>query len=119
MSTQSKGDKPALVTSQFLCQILSISRRTLHNWIKKGILPPPMRLGPKNHKLFWPSMDIVEFLKKAAPGNKDGAGTGKASQQKTADSGNPTDPGRVPEDSTCRSRTAAGHSKESIEAGGK
>ncbi len=106
MSTRSQGDKPALVTSQFLCQILSISRRTLHNWIKKGILPPPMRLGPKNHKLFWPSMDIVDFLKKATPGKKNGAGMEKGSVKPITGSGMPSPSGPALEDSACGTRFA-------------
>jgi predicted DNA-binding transcriptional regulator AlpA len=46
-----------------ICKILSISRRTLRYWVKKNVLPEPLRLGPDGRNLRWHPADVVEYLK--------------------------------------------------------
>jgi excisionase family DNA binding protein len=50
------------MTADELCQILSISRRTLSHWVSKGLLPSPLRLGPDGRTLRWHMEQVVEFL---------------------------------------------------------
>jgi excisionase family DNA binding protein len=52
------------LTADELCQVLSISRRTVSYWVSKGILPPPLRLGPNGRTLRWHMEQVVEFLQK-------------------------------------------------------
>jgi predicted DNA-binding transcriptional regulator AlpA len=52
-----------LLTPQMVCKILSISRRTLRYWVKKHVVPEPLRIGPDGRNLRWHPTDIVEYLK--------------------------------------------------------
>jgi predicted DNA-binding transcriptional regulator AlpA len=54
-----------LLTPRAMCQFLSISRRTLRLWVQKGILPPPLRLGPDGRTLRWHPGHVVDFLQQA------------------------------------------------------
>ncbi len=47
-----------------ICKILSISRRTLRYWVKKDILPQPLRIGPDGRTLRWHPADLVDYLKR-------------------------------------------------------
>jgi predicted DNA-binding transcriptional regulator AlpA len=53
-----------LLTPRMICKILSISRRTLRYWVKKDILPQPLRLGPDGRTLRWHPADLVDYLKR-------------------------------------------------------
>jgi predicted DNA-binding transcriptional regulator AlpA len=53
-----------LLTPRTICKILSISRRTLRYWVKKDILPQPLRLGPDGRTLRWHPADLVDYLKR-------------------------------------------------------
>jgi len=49
--------------SKDILKILGISRKTLYNWIKSGVIPEPKRFPPKTGDRFWYKQD-VEKLKK-------------------------------------------------------
>jgi len=38
-----------LISSAYLQRLLGVSRTTIHNWVKKGILPLPIKLGKLNY----------------------------------------------------------------------
>jgi hypothetical protein len=41
------ADAPALVQAPLLATWLLVTRRTVHLWVRSGLLPPPLRLGPR------------------------------------------------------------------------
>jgi len=49
---------------QGICQVLSISRRTLRSWISKNLFPQPLRVGPDGRLLRWHPADLVDYLKR-------------------------------------------------------
>ena len=53
------------LTPKAVCRLLSISRRTLRYWVKKNLLPAPLRLGPDGRVLRWHIADVVDYLKRA------------------------------------------------------
>jgi predicted DNA-binding transcriptional regulator AlpA len=52
-----------LLTPQVICRVLSISRRTLRNWISKKLFPEPLRIGHGGRLLRWHVDDLVDYLK--------------------------------------------------------
>jgi predicted DNA-binding transcriptional regulator AlpA len=54
---------PVFMTADNLCQLLSVSRRTLRYWASKGFLPPPLRLGPNGRTLRWHIEEVLAFLR--------------------------------------------------------
>jgi excisionase family DNA binding protein len=56
--------EPASVfwTADDLCELLSISRRTVRYWVSKGMLPPPWHLGPDGRTLRWHRKEVMESL---------------------------------------------------------
>jgi len=53
---------PFLFTPQMICKLLSISRRTLRYWVKKNVLPQPLRIGPDGRVLRWHPNDVMNYL---------------------------------------------------------
>ena len=52
-----------LLTADDLCQLLSVSPRTVRYWVRKGLLPAPWRLGPDGRTLRWHPTEVMEFLR--------------------------------------------------------
>jgi predicted site-specific integrase-resolvase len=48
-----------LVTSVELASRLGIKRRTLSEWIREGVVPPPTRI---RNRLYWRETDVQEFI---------------------------------------------------------
>lgn len=42
-------------------ELVGISRATLHRWVKTGIFPQPLDLGPRS--MGWPSTDYDDWIK--------------------------------------------------------
>ena len=53
-----------LWTPQIICKLLSISRRTLRYWVKKKVLPEPLRIGPDGRVMRWHPADVIAYLQK-------------------------------------------------------
>jgi predicted DNA-binding transcriptional regulator AlpA len=53
------------LTADNLCQLLSVSRRTLRYWASKGLLPAPLRLGPSGRTLRWHIEEVLAFLRQS------------------------------------------------------
>jgi excisionase family DNA binding protein len=74
------SDNSSLLTPKRVAELLGISRRTLYNWVQRGLFPAPMRLGPNGRTLRWTPTQIINHLKtthaaRAAPSSPgDGAG---------------------------------------------
>jgi excisionase family DNA binding protein len=41
-----------LLTVTEVAQVLRVSADTVRRWAEKGLLPPPLRVGPKRERLF-------------------------------------------------------------------
>jgi predicted site-specific integrase-resolvase len=69
MTDKAKSDRlPALASTADVCAHLSITRATLHTWVKRGTFPSPVRpSGKKRGKAYW-SAEVVRsaFEQKAA-----------------------------------------------------
>lgn len=50
---------PALGRGKQICAALGVSRSTLHEWIRAGKFPPPIKLGGRNA---WPWIVVREWL---------------------------------------------------------
>lgn len=50
-----------LMTVEEVAQAFSISRKTLYEWIKKGELPPPFKIGRSSR---WRVKDIEDHIAK-------------------------------------------------------
>ncbi len=66
-----------------LAQVLrrtATKRSTLYGWIRKGLFPPPIRIGPR--RVAWRKRDVDEWILQAiARGRKFPPGTGMSSAQ--------------------------------------
>lgn len=56
------GHHAQLISRRELCKYLEISDRTLHDWIKKGLVPPPPINSRRTQK--WFLAELLAFLKK-------------------------------------------------------
>ena len=58
----------SLWTPEDLCELLQISRRTLHRWIGSGRVPPPIRIGSEERPMLrWPPDVIRKWLADGCP----------------------------------------------------
>jgi predicted DNA-binding transcriptional regulator AlpA len=67
MSTKAKStDAPleGFIRLGQLARLYSVSRTTIHTWRRKGILPPPVRLGPNT--IAWPA-EVIRDWQAARP----------------------------------------------------
>ena len=53
-------EKNQLYRMKDLTQLLKVSKETLYKWIKKGIFPPPIKMGKASA---WFSEDIHNWLR--------------------------------------------------------
>jgi predicted DNA-binding transcriptional regulator AlpA len=53
----------SLLAPKRVAELFGISRRTLYNWVQRGLFPQPMRLGPGGRTLRWTPTQIVNHLK--------------------------------------------------------
>jgi excisionase family DNA binding protein len=44
-----------------VCELLGVSRSTLHVWTKRGFMPSPIRVGPK--LIRWERQSLLDWLK--------------------------------------------------------
>jgi|TARA_B110000908_G_C10127077_1_gene390393 predicted DNA-binding transcriptional regulator AlpA len=58
------GSDQELISSADLQRLLGISRTTIHNWVKKGILPLPIKLGKLNYFLTEDVKDLISQKRK-------------------------------------------------------
>jgi predicted DNA-binding transcriptional regulator AlpA len=58
------GSSQELISSADLQRLLGISRTTIHNWVKKGILPLPIKFGNLNYFLFEDVKDLISQKRK-------------------------------------------------------
>jgi prophage regulatory protein len=49
-----------------LCALLGISRATLYRWIKDGLIPAPIQLGPR--RVAFPLASIEQFISSRSEG---------------------------------------------------
>jgi excisionase family DNA binding protein len=49
-----------------LCALLGISRATLYRWVKDGLLPAPIQLGPR--RVAFPIASIEQFISSRSEG---------------------------------------------------
>ena len=49
-----------LLTPRDLCGMLKVSRVTLWRWVKSGILPAPVAIGPRNIR--WPALVVDQWI---------------------------------------------------------
>ena len=52
------ADATEFLTTARAARILGVSKRTLHNWIKAGKVPPP-EVNPENGYLQWTMSDVA------------------------------------------------------------
>jgi predicted DNA-binding transcriptional regulator AlpA len=67
------GEVPErFLSPEGICQLLSISSRTLRRWVRAGVFPPPLRVGPYKATPRWSPLVLTDFLlsKSAAPGQR-------------------------------------------------
>ena len=64
MENRAVTQSSILLTPEMICSVLSISRRTLRNWVHKKIFPEPLRIGPDGRLLRWHPADLVDYLKR-------------------------------------------------------
>jgi predicted DNA-binding transcriptional regulator AlpA len=61
-ATESQAvDLDPLLTTTEVARLLRISRVTLWEWRRKGLVPPPLRLGM--NRLRWRADDVRNYLK--------------------------------------------------------
>jgi predicted DNA-binding transcriptional regulator AlpA len=61
-ATESQAvDLDQLLTTTDVARLLRISRVTLWDWRRRGLVPPPLRLGM--NRLRWRADDVRNFLK--------------------------------------------------------
>ena len=53
----------SLLTPQRVAELFGISRRTLYNWVQRGLFPQPLRLGPGGRTLSWTPSQIANQFK--------------------------------------------------------
>jgi excisionase family DNA binding protein len=56
-----------LLTALEVAARLRCSKRTVQRWVKRGLLPQPLRLSPQ--KRLWRESDIRRFLARRAKGS--------------------------------------------------
>lgn len=56
---------PRMLNATQAARLLGIGERTLHDLRKRGLIPEPMRLGPR--ALRWDRVELVEHLRQHAP----------------------------------------------------
>lgn len=56
-------DCPESVTSQMIAEWWNVSVQTVHRWAETGVIPPPIRLGPK--VIRWDREQLREAFRKA------------------------------------------------------
>ena len=49
----------APITKDAAAQLLSVTKRTIENWIAQGILPPPRAIG---RRVYWPATQFDAWL---------------------------------------------------------
>ena len=59
----SKADPitPPLLTEAEVLRRLTISRTSLHRWIKSGLFPEPLQLGPR--RIAWSAAAVDDWVK--------------------------------------------------------
>ena len=58
------GSDQELISSADLQRLLGVSRTTISNWVKKGILPLPIKFGNLNYFLFEDVKDLISQKRK-------------------------------------------------------
>jgi predicted DNA-binding transcriptional regulator AlpA len=51
---------PRLLTIKEVARVLLVSKRTIHRWLKRGTMPPPIRLSAQTIR--WRAGDIYHLL---------------------------------------------------------
>ena len=54
-------NQKALLTAQEVAEYFGVTRQTVYNWIKSGLLPEPIKLGRLSR---WRLVDIEQRLEK-------------------------------------------------------
>ncbi len=49
-----------VLTKKDLCKQLKVSMRTIERWMAEGILPPPLRIGPRSPR--WRKAEIEKWM---------------------------------------------------------
>ncbi len=52
--------KMQVLSAKDVCELTSIKRSSIFNWVRDGNFPPPMKLGPK--KRGWLAKDVEKWL---------------------------------------------------------
>jgi prophage regulatory protein len=58
------GSGVRLIGRREMAARLSICLATLHNYINRGVLPRPVKIGP--NRVGWPESDLHAFIERAA-----------------------------------------------------
>ncbi|MER2514173.1 MAG: AlpA family phage regulatory protein [Nitrosomonas ureae] len=58
---------PALARAKQVCHALGIHRTTLHQWIKSGTFPEPLKVGGRNCWLWTVVREWLDAKNKAVP----------------------------------------------------
>ena len=45
-----------------------INKATLHRWVKRGIMPPPIKLGPRLNR--WDVAEVADAIRRCADARK-------------------------------------------------
>jgi predicted DNA-binding transcriptional regulator AlpA len=68
MSTE---QQPAIISLHMVLKILGISRPTVANWIKMGLLPEPIKAGDQRQsRVYFKAVDFTEALAKLGKKNQ-------------------------------------------------
>jgi len=67
------GEVPQrFLSPEGICQLLSISSRTLRRWVRAGVFPPPIRVGPYKATPRWSPLVLTDFLLSKHPPRQTG-----------------------------------------------
>ena len=56
-----EGAEITLLTGRELCTLFGVSRSTLYRYVEQGLLPPPLKLGPRCSR--WQKHEMLEALR--------------------------------------------------------
>ena len=69
-TAQDDTPKDRLVRQAELAELVGVSDSTLRRWVKAGLLPAPIRLGPTGHHKAWRESDIDAWFASLQPGTE-------------------------------------------------
>ncbi len=53
-------DPATLLSIEMICQRTTAARSTIYSWVRKGVFPGPVRVGPR--RVAWRKTDVDEWI---------------------------------------------------------